>query len=461
MNFKTRLVLLTGCWFLLSIVVIGSLFNYQQTYVEQRTQQNLHRELAAHMRDDSPLMEGSNYNPKALKSIFHTLMLLGPDFEIYFLDNDGNIKSHAAPEGKVISQQVNLAPIRAFLAGKPFPILGDDPRNASGQKVFSVAPITQGNATLGYLYVVIGSEQRALAAKFSDIDSILHSPVAWVSSAALVLVLGFSLTVYILTKTTLLSPIRQVAQDLKTQAENGYRLKPEAMLNVAELKPIAKQMYLMARTISQQFLQLQQQEQKRHELLVQLSHDLKTPLASVLGYLETWQIQATQPDPLINTAQRNALKLSELLSQQIDIARQQSVLTEPKFEALKLGHILQDVIDTMQPVASKKQVELALNIPKHDAVFGDRQLLQRLFTNLFDNAIRHAPSASTVQLTINPEPIGLGISLQNDIDPHAPHGAMGLGTKIIQSILMLHQSQLNTKQDNRHFEQSFSLPLPT
>ncbi|MCQ1058622.1 HAMP domain-containing histidine kinase [Photobacterium sp. ZSDE20] len=461
MNFKTKLVLLTGCWFLLSIVVIGGMFNYQQTYVEQRTQQNLHRELAAHMRDDSPLMDDSDYNPKALKSIFHTLMLLGPDFEIYFLDNDGNIKSHAAPEGIAISQQVNLKPIRAFLADKPFPILGDDPRNAIRQKVFSVAPIKEGNTTNGYLYVVIGSEQRALAAKLSDMDSLQQSPIVWVTSAALILVLGFSLTVYRLTKTTLLNPIRQVTQDLKTQAENGYRLKPEAMLNVAELKPIAKQMYLMARTISQQFLQLEQQEQKRRELLVQLSHDLKTPLASVLGYLETWQIQATKPDPLINTAQRNALKLSELLTQQIKIARQQSVLSEPKFEALKLGHILQDVIDTMQPEANKKKVELTLNIPKQDVVFGDKQLLQRLFTNLFDNAIRHAPYASTVQLMINPEPIGLGISMENDIDPQAPQGTMGLGTKIIQSILMLHQSQLRTKQGQQHFEQSFSLPLPT
>ena len=461
MNFKTRLVLLTGCWFLLSIMVIGGLFNYQQAYVEQRTQQNLHRELAAHMRDDSPLMEGSDYNPKALKSIFHTLMLLGPDFEIYFLDSDGNIKSHAAPEGRALSQQVNLTPINAFLAGKPFPILGDDPRNDSRQKVFSVAPIMEGDTTLGYLYVVIGSEQRALAAQFSDFDALHHSPIAWVTAAALLLVLGFSLSVYQLTKSALLNPIKNVAQDLKTQAENGYRLKPEAMLNLAELKPITKQIYLMARTISQQFLQLEHQEQKRRELLVQLSHDLKTPLASVLGYLETWQIQAEKPDPLINTAQRNAQKISEMLAQQIDVARKQSVLTEPKFEALKLSNILQDVIDTMQPVANKKQVELTLNIPKQDAVFGDKQLLQRLFTNLFDNAIRHAPVSSKVRLTIKPEPIGLGISLENDIDPQAPNGSMGLGTKIIQSILMLHQSQLSTRQEEQHFEQSFSLPLPT
>ncbi|MCG7586306.1 sensor histidine kinase, partial [Photobacterium sp. OFAV2-7] len=90
MNFKLRLLLLTGMWFALSALLIGSLFNYQQQVIEQRTQQTLHRELAAHMRDDNPLMHGTDYNPKALKSIFHTLMLLGPDFEIYFLDQQGN-----------------------------------------------------------------------------------------------------------------------------------------------------------------------------------------------------------------------------------------------------------------------------------------------------------------------------------------------------------------------------------
>ncbi len=69
----------------------------------------LAQELALHMRDDNPLMIGTDYNPKALKSIFHNFTLIGPDFDIYFLDSQGNITTHAAPEGTVLANQIDLS----------------------------------------------------------------------------------------------------------------------------------------------------------------------------------------------------------------------------------------------------------------------------------------------------------------------------------------------------------------
>ncbi|MDW1828010.1 sensor histidine kinase, partial [Vibrio sp. Vb0937] len=99
MSFKSRLVVFTTVWFCLAMAAIALTYNWQKETIELRTKQSLHQDLASHMRDDNPLMIGTNYNPKALKSIFHTLMLIGPDFEIYFLDSQGNIATHAAPEG--------------------------------------------------------------------------------------------------------------------------------------------------------------------------------------------------------------------------------------------------------------------------------------------------------------------------------------------------------------------------
>lgn len=89
MSFKSRLVVFTTVWFCLAAAAIALTYNWQKETIELRTQQSLHKELASHMRDDNPLMIGTDYNPKALKSIFHTLMLIGPDFEIYFLDSQG------------------------------------------------------------------------------------------------------------------------------------------------------------------------------------------------------------------------------------------------------------------------------------------------------------------------------------------------------------------------------------
>ncbi len=165
MSFKSRLVIFTTVWFCLAAAAIALTYNWQKETIELRTQQSLHKDLASHMRDDNPLMVGTDYNPNALKSIFHTLMLIGPDFEIYFLDSQGNITTHAAPEGTELSESVSLAPIRQFLRGEPFPILGDDPRNRDAHKVFSVAPIKELGSTVGYLYVVLTSWSSRLVSR--------------------------------------------------------------------------------------------------------------------------------------------------------------------------------------------------------------------------------------------------------------------------------------------------------
>lgn len=136
MSFKSRLVLFTSLWFLLVSVVIAYTYHWQKETIEHRTKQSLHKELAVHMRDDNPLMIGTDYNPKALKSIFHTLMLIGPDFDIYFLDSQGNITTNAAPEGTVLANQIDLAPIQQFLNDEPYPILGEDPINQALLKYF-------------------------------------------------------------------------------------------------------------------------------------------------------------------------------------------------------------------------------------------------------------------------------------------------------------------------------------
>jgi signal transduction histidine kinase len=453
MNFKLRLLLLTCVWFSLSALLIGSLFYQQQATTEQRTLQSLHHELAAHMRDDNPLMEGTNYNPDALKSIFHTLMLLGPDFEIYFLDQQGNIRSHAAPEGKVQMGKVNLLPIKQFLAEKPFPILGDDPRLPEQQKVFSVAPISQFGSVIGYLYVVIGSEKHSLLAAQES-----YGPILMVLIASLVLLVGFSMATYFMVKRTLLTPMQTVTHRLRLQAKDNFRLQPDFVQQVPELQPITTQFYQMAQFIQQQFLQLQQQETFRHEMLMQLSHDLKTPLSSVLGYLETWQLQAEKPNPLIDTAHRNAQKLAEQLHQQLQLARQHQPMPTPQFERVQLNTIIQDVAESVAINAQRKHLALNINILNNAAIVGDKKLLVRLFSNLFENAIRHAPPHSTISLTVNHQhtpPASVYVDMSNHIDPQAPTGSLGIGTRIMQSILMLHDSQLSTQQDHEQYHQSF------
>ncbi|EHA1077130.1 TPA: HAMP domain-containing histidine kinase [Vibrio alginolyticus] len=454
MSFKSRLVVFTSLWFCLAAVVIALTYNWQKETIELRTKQSLHKELASHMRDDNPLMIGTDYNPKALKSIFHTLMLIGPDFEIYFLDSQGNITTHAAPEGAEIMGKVDLNPIKQFLNDQPFPILGEDPRNRGEHKVFSVAAIEELGSTVGYLYVVIGSTRHDAIAN-AQVDT----PYIALAGLVLVSILGFALGAYVLVKRSLLNPIERVTKQLQQQAEHDFRLQPDFTHQVPELVPIAHSYQMMAKHIQQQFLQLEYQSSHRRQSLLQLSHDLKTPLSSVLGYLETWRLQHPESDPLIDVAFRNCEKLSTQLHSLLDAARKEAPMPNYEYRPVDLGTLMAECAETMQSQFSRKEVVLKVDIDSEIQTVGDKGLLERLVLNLLENALRHSPIGSEVhcQAHLSEDKSRIHFTFVNHIEEEAEGGSLGIGTKIVQSILMLHHSYLETNATSSQYQQKFTL----
>ncbi len=422
--------------------------------IELRTKQSLHKELASHMRDDNPLMIGTDYNPKALKSIFHTLMLIDPDFEIYFLDSQGNITTHAAPEGAEIMGKVDLNPIKRFLNDEPFPILGEDPRNRGEHKVFSVAAIEELGSTVGYLYVVIGSTRHDAIAN-AQVDT----PYIALAGLVLVSILGFALGAYVLVKRSLLNPIERVTNQLQQQAEHDFRLQPDFTRQVPELVPIANSYQMMAKHIQQQFLQLEYQSSHRRQSLLQLSHDLKTPLSSVLGYLETWRLQHPESDPLIDVAFRNCEKLSTQLHSLLDVARKEAPMPNYEYRPVDLGALMAECAETMQSQFARKEVLLKIDVDNEIQTVGDKGLLERLVLNLLENALRHSPMRSEVHCHahLSDDKSRIHFAFINHIEEEAQGGSLGIGTKIVQSILMLHHSYLETSSTPSQYQQKFTL----
>ncbi|EMD1176463.1 HAMP domain-containing histidine kinase [Vibrio harveyi] len=454
MSFKSRLVVFTSLWFCLAAAVIALTYNWQKETIELRTKQSLHKELASHMRDDNPLMIGTDYNPKALKSIFHTLMLIGPDFEIYFLDSQGNITTHAAPEGAEIMGKVDLNPIKRFLKDEPFPILGEDPRNRGEHKVFSVAAIEELGSTVGYLYVVIGSTRHDAIAN-AQVDT----PYIALAGLVLVSILGFALGAYVLVKRSLLNPIERVTNQLQQQAEHDFRLQPDFTRQVPELVPIANSYQMMAKHIQQQFLQLEYQSSHRRQSLLQLSHDLKTPLSSVLGYLETWRLQHPESDPLIDVAFRNCEKLSTQLHSLLDVARKEAPMPNYEYRPVDLGALMAECAETMQSQFARKEVLLKIDVDNEIQTVGDKGLLERLVLNLLENALRHSPMRSEVHCHahLSDDKSRIHFAFINHIEEEAQGGSLGIGTKIVQSILMLHHSYLETSSTPSQYQQKFTL----
>lgn len=115
---------------------------YSTGLYQQEVNQKLNRELAQHIVAEKTLIRDKLVNQTALEEVFHMMMVINPAIELYLLDPRGAVLAFSAEPGKVKRSSIDLQPVQRVLAGaETFPVLGDDPRDAQRQKVFSAARI--------------------------------------------------------------------------------------------------------------------------------------------------------------------------------------------------------------------------------------------------------------------------------------------------------------------------------
>ncbi|MDF5356446.1 sensor histidine kinase, partial [Vibrio parahaemolyticus] len=108
---------------------------------------------------------------------------------------------------------------------------------------------------------------------------------------------------------------------------------------------------------------------------------------------------------------------------------------------------------------SRKEVVLKVDIDSEIQTVGDKGLLERLVLNLLENALRHSPIGSEVhcQAHLSEYKSRIHFTFVNHIEEEAEGGSLGIGTKIVKSILMLHHSYLETNATSSQYQQKFTL----
>jgi signal transduction histidine kinase len=434
---------------------------------EQHAQQVIQRlssGLAAHIAANAELMAPQGLNDVAVHALFSKLMDVNPSVEVYLLAPDGRVLAQAAPPGHLKRQRVDTAPIHRLLAGEPLPILGDDPRSESRRKVFSAAALQVDGQPRGYVYVVlIGEEHQALAAQVSG-DNVLHATLwAMALVAALGLLAGLAAFHWIT------RPLRRLTADVRRFEAGGLSVVelPSSALSgrgghdeIASLRLAFAQ---MAQRITRQWRELAFQDQQRRELVANISHDLRTPLTSLHGYLETLRVKSDQLGEAerlryLDIALGQSRKVGQLAQTLFELARLEAGMVRPEMEAFSLAELVQDVFQKFELAAEARCQRLLFDIaPELPAVKADLGMIERVLTNLLDNAIRHTPEDG--EITVQLRRAGADVEVQvSDTGPGIPAalqgslfrrpslnmglGDGGLGLVIVQRILQLHGSDI-------------------
>ncbi|MEA3131512.1 MAG: hypothetical protein QOF46_3307 [Paraburkholderia sp.] len=433
---------------------------------EKEVVQSLSRSLADHIAHRTTLMDANGLRPDAVRQLFGQLMMVNPSVEVYLLDNQGRIEGDDAPAGHLKRAQVDLAPVRQFIAGDALPILGDDPRSVDGKKVFSAAPLQlSGQQPSGYIYVVLlGEEHDALAARVAA-SSVLRTTL-W--SMALVALLGLlaGLTAFGL----ITRPLRRLTDAMRRFDADG---EPDIQPAVPRSAPTGQRDEIavlettfaqMANRIGEQWRALTRQDQQRRELIANISHDLRTPLTSLHGYLETLSLKAdtlgeTERKRYLAIALAQSVKVGRLAQSLFELARLEHGNVQPALEQFSLVDLVQDIFQKFELPAEARHIQLRAEIPPRlPAVNADLGMIERVLTNLLDNAIRHTPAGGVIDVelahkdgtvSVTVSDTGSGISAQQreglferPFSSGGAHRGGGLGLLIVQRMLQLHHSQI-------------------
>jgi signal transduction histidine kinase len=435
---------------------------------EEEVTQRLSRGLAAHIAQSTELMDADGLRPDAVRRLFGQLMVVNPSVEVYLLDAAGHITGDDAPPGHVKRDHVDLGPVYHFLAGAPLPILGDDPRSFDGLKVFSAAPLSGANGAVGgYIYVILLGETRdALAARAAASATLRNT----LRSMALVAVLCIAAGLIAFGWIT--RPLRRLSEALSGFDPRADSAQLPALAQRAgatrdnakdEIVVLERAFAQMAARIGEQLNALARSDQMRRELVTNISHDLRTPLTSLHGYLELLALKGealseNERRRYLGTALAQSEKVGKLAQSLFELARLEYGIVEPQWEDFSLADLIQDVFQKFELAARGKSIALEAGIPPRlPNVRADLAMMERVLTNLIDNAIRHTPEGGTVHIELESRADKVAVVVA-DTGPGIPAELRaglfqralrvgdahrgGLGLLIVQRMLQLQHSEI-------------------
>lgn len=446
--------------------------------------QKLNRDLARHIAAEISPMQGGRVNELALKNIFHQIMVVNPSTEIYLLDPQGRILAYSAPPGKVKRQSVALSPITEFLReNAAFPILGDDPRRHQGSKIFSVAAIPAHENPEGYLYIILGGEEYDSIVQRVQGSYILKLGVSAVAAILLFVSLAGLILFALLTRR-----FRRLTATVERFKQSDFVQPPLVFKNARhpdEIDRLGQAFQQMAERIAQQLQKLKDTDQLRRELVANVSHDLRTPLASIQGYLETLLLKhatlaSGEQRRYLEIASKHSQRLGKLVAELFELAKLESNEIQLHCERFPIAELIQDVVQEFHLAAEKKKIRLEVHLQENSPmVFADIGLLARVFDNLIENALRYTPPGGAIRLSLAVEKdkvsirladTGCGISAEElpyifdrfhrlEKTTATNSDGAGLGLAIAKRILELHGSII-VADSTVDVGTSFSFQLP-
>ncbi len=258
----------------------------------------------------------------------------------------------------------------------------------------------------------------------------------------------------------LLSRQQRMKRDLEKAFQTNLKISEELELSYEKLRSIDK---------------------LRKEMIANISHDLRTPLTNLSGYIETLfmrrhTITMPERERFLTIAQQESQRLKKLIDDLFELSKLESNQTQLQTEPFPIAELLQDIVAKYELVCTEKQIQIATNLSENTPwVVADIKLIDRVLQNLFDNAIRYNKPNGSIDLNLQNDDSQLIIKISNTGETIPPsvldrvfdryfknseiEGSTGLGLAIVKKIVDLHERDIVVTSADGVTAFSFSLPI--
>ncbi|MBL4931757.1 HAMP domain-containing sensor histidine kinase [Clostridium paridis] len=266
--------------------------------------------------------------------------------------------------------------------------------------------------------------------------------------------------------------IGKIAKEVEilSSGDLGYTINEKGR---DELNVLAKEINNMSKNLKQMREKEQEEEKQKYELITNISHDLRTPLTSLLGYLELINKKSTQDEDInkySNISLDNAKRLKSLIDDLFEYSKLESKDIKLNKSEINVVEIIGQCLGELELESKNANIDFIRDFSEEEIILNiDGDKIARVFQNIFTNAIKYSKKGSEVNIEIKESPSEVEFIVTNeyrelekdkvnkiferfyrgDASRNLKVEGSGLGLPIVKSIVNLHGGKVFVECDER------------
>lgn len=417
-----------------------------QTHLEDDTSRTLYREATLIASDYLPSYFTEDSSVQAVQAQL-AAMRLYLDSSLWFVSSDGTLITSSNLEGTSSPEAIEAFD-PAEIGGNQY-ITGTYHGYFNEDMITVMAPVTQGFSTRGYL--LIHSPMSSIEKNCSDIMFSVYICLAVIFLLSFIFLLGFQFFVY--------RPLKQISEAAKQYASGNLDYEIPVYTH--------DEMGYLSASLNYMAVQLKDMDDYQKKIVANVSHDFRSPLTSIKGYLTAMTDGTIPPETyqkylkiiLFETERLTDLTKDLLTLNEFDT--KELLLDKSRFD---IQEVIKNTAASFEGICTPKHISIQLLLlPGTVMVSADMRKIQQVLYNLIDNAVKFSENESTItvetaekneKVFVSVKDRGMGIPkkelnkiwerfYKSDLSRGKDKKGTGLGLSIVKEVIQAHDEHIN------------------